>query len=50
FCHEALVWRNHPSILPFLGASRHLFALSFCLISPRMEYTNIITCIQERPQ
>ncbi|KAK0493621.1 kinase-like domain-containing protein [Armillaria luteobubalina] len=52
FCREALVWRNlyHPSILPFLGVSRHLFAPSFCLISPWMEYGNIMTCLEERPQ
>ncbi|KAK0442716.1 kinase-like domain-containing protein [Desarmillaria tabescens] len=51
FCREALVWRNlyHPSILPFLGVSRHLFAPSFCLISPWMEYGNIMTCLSERP-
>ncbi|KAK0468693.1 kinase-like domain-containing protein [Armillaria novae-zelandiae] len=51
FCREALVWRNlyHPSILPFLGVSRHLFAPSFCLISPWMEYGNIMTCLKERP-
>ncbi|KAK0474298.1 kinase-like domain-containing protein [Armillaria luteobubalina] len=52
FCCEALVWRNlyHPSILPFFGVSRHLFAPSFCLISPWMEYGNIMTCLEERPQ
>ncbi|KAK0184021.1 kinase-like domain-containing protein [Armillaria mellea] len=52
FCREALVWRNlyHPSILPFLGVSRYLFAPSFCLISPWMEYGNIMTCLKERPQ
>ncbi|KAK0184191.1 kinase-like domain-containing protein [Armillaria mellea] len=52
FCREALVWRNlyHPSILPFLGVSRHLFAPSFCLISPWMEYGNIMACLKERPQ
>ncbi|PBK97206.1 kinase-like protein [Armillaria gallica] len=51
FCREALVWRNlyHPNILPFLGVSRHLFAPSFCLISPWMEYGNIMTCLSERP-
>ncbi|KAK0209773.1 kinase-like domain-containing protein [Armillaria fumosa] len=52
FCHEVLVWRNlyHPSILPFLGVSRDLFAPSFCLISPWMEYGNIMACLKERPQ
>ncbi|KAK0479270.1 kinase-like domain-containing protein, partial [Armillaria novae-zelandiae] len=52
FCRETLMWRNlyHPSILPFLGVSRHLFAPSFCLISPWMKYGIIMTCLKERPQ
>ncbi len=52
FCHEALVWRNlnHPSILPFLGVNKQLFAPSFCLISPWMQYGNIMSFLTDHPE
>ncbi|KIK56125.1 hypothetical protein GYMLUDRAFT_174625, partial [Collybiopsis luxurians FD-317 M1] len=52
FCHEALVWRqlNHPNILPLLGVNTELFFPSFCLISPWMEHSDIITYLRKNPE
>ncbi|SJL00670.1 uncharacterized protein ARMOST_03983 [Armillaria ostoyae] len=51
FCWEALVWRQlrHPNVLPFLGVSEDLFALSYCLISPWMVNGNIMSYLQAHP-
>ncbi|KAF5378042.1 hypothetical protein D9757_011511 [Collybiopsis confluens] len=52
FLHEALIWRQlkHPNVLPLLGVSSELFFPSFCLISPWMANSNVVSYLRRNPQ
>ncbi|PBK87183.1 kinase-like protein, partial [Armillaria gallica] len=52
FCCEVLVWRNlnHPNVLSFIGINEDLFYLSFCLISPWMNDSNLISFLAKHPE
>ncbi|TCD63455.1 hypothetical protein EIP91_005396 [Steccherinum ochraceum] len=48
FLREALVWRQlrHRHILPFFGIDRSSFRPYLCMVSPYMEYGNMLQCIK----
>ncbi|KAF9262799.1 kinase-like protein [Marasmius fiardii PR-910] len=51
FCQEALIWTqlDHPNVLKLLGVNTRLFRADFCLVSPWMENSDIITFLEKKP-
>ncbi|KAJ7705507.1 kinase-like domain-containing protein [Mycena rosella] len=49
FGREALIWRqlHHPNLLPFFGL--YYLDQQLCLVSPWMEYGNILQCLNKAP-
>ncbi|KAG7090079.1 hypothetical protein E1B28_011696 [Marasmius oreades] len=51
FYREALIWTqlSHPNVLQLLGVNTTLFKTDFCLVSPWMVNSDIITFLERRP-
>ncbi|KAF9265335.1 kinase-like protein [Marasmius fiardii PR-910] len=51
FCKEALIWTqlDHPNVVQLLGVNTTLFETRFCLVSPWMDNSNIITFLKMTP-
>ncbi|KAF9265336.1 kinase-like protein [Marasmius fiardii PR-910] len=51
FYKEALIWTQlcHPNVLQLLGVNTKLFKPDFCLVSPWMDNSDIITFLKKTP-